>query len=116
MHAERGRTGGRRGRLFNYANNPTTIAGVVLTTVAAISIIAFVLGEMAGGLRNPYLGIFAYMILPAFFVLGLILIPVGMWRRRAKLIAAGQSLEERARYPRLDFNDPQLRRAGAGGR
>ncbi|HUF78686.1 MAG TPA: NapC/NirT family cytochrome c [Thermoanaerobaculia bacterium] len=113
MHAERKRTGGKRGRLFNYANNPTTLAGVVLTTVSAISIIAFVLGEMAGGLRNPYLGIFAYMILPAFFILGLILIPIGMWRRRAALIAAGLSIEERAAYPRLDFNDPQLRRAGA---
>jgi nitrate/TMAO reductase-like tetraheme cytochrome c subunit len=113
MHAERRETGSRRGRLFNYANNPITLAGVVLTTVSAISIIAFILGEMAGGLRNPYLGIFAYLILPAFFVLGLVVIPIGMWRRRAKLIAAGVSLEEIGRYPRLDFNDPQLRRAGA---
>jgi hypothetical protein len=112
MSAERARSG-TLGRLFNYANNLTTLVGIVLTTVSAISIIIFVFTEMAGGLRNPYIGIFAYMVLPAAFLLGLVLIPIGMWRRRAKLIAAGLSLAERTRYPRLDFNDPQLRRAGA---
>ncbi len=98
------------GRLFNYANNPTTIFGIVLTTVSAVSIIIFLIGEMAGGFRNPYIGIFAYMILPGFFLLGLMIQPIGMWFRRRKLIAEGVSRADRARYPRLDFNDPQLRR------
>jgi hypothetical protein len=113
MSADERRTAGSLGRLFNYANNPVTLLGIVLTTVSAISIIIFMISELAGELRNPYIGIFAYMVLPAVFVLGLILMPVGMWRRRAKLIAAGVSRAERARYPRLDFNDPQLRRTGA---
>lgn len=113
MSANRARTAGTLGRLFNYANNLTSLVGIVLTTVSAISIVIFIIGDMAGEFPNPYIGIFAFMILPAAFVLGLILIPVGMWRRRGKLIAAGLSLEERTRYPRLDFNDPQLRRAGA---
>jgi len=101
------------GRLFNYANNPTTIAGIVLTTVSAVSIIIFMIGELSGGFRNPYIGIFAYMILPGFFVVGLILQPIGMWFRRRRLIAQGMSRAERARYPRLDFNDPQLRRVAS---
>lgn len=111
--AETRSDGGALGRLFNYANNPTTLVGIVLTTVSAISILVFIVGEMAGGFRNPYIGIFAYMILPGVFLVGLILIPVGMWRRRARLVAAGISQAERARYPRLDFNDPQLRRTAA---
>lgn len=113
MSAEPRRSAGALGRLFNYANNLTSLVGIVLTTVSAISIIIFIVGDMAGEFPNPYIGIFAFMILPAVFVLGLILIPIGMLRRRRQLIAAGQTAEERARYPRLDFNDPQLRRAGA---
>ena len=101
------------GRLFNYANNGLSITGIVLTTVAAVSIIIFLIGEMAGGFRNPYIGIFAYVILPGVFLLGLILQPVGMYLRRRKLIAAGVSVADRAKYPRLDFNDPQLRRVAS---
>ena len=70
------------GRLFNYANNWLTIAGVVLTTLSALMIIVFMLVELSGELENPYIGIFAYVVLPGLFVLGLIEIPIGMWRRR----------------------------------
>lgn len=112
MDAKRGASS-TLGRLFNYANNPTTLVGIVLTTVSGISILIFLVGELAGGFRNPYIGIFAYMILPGVFLLGLLLIPVGMWRRRRRLVAAGVPEAERGRYPRLDFNDPQLRRTAA---
>ncbi|HEX6199207.1 MAG TPA: hypothetical protein VF150_03000, partial [Thermoanaerobaculia bacterium] len=73
MSADERRSAGSLGRLFNYANNPVTLLGIVLTTVSAISIIIFMISELAGELRNPYIGIFAYMVLPAVFVLGLIL-------------------------------------------
>ena len=100
------------GPAFNYANNPLSIAGIVITTVSGLSIAAFLLMELAGSLGNPYIGIFAYVILPAIFILGLLLIPTGMWRRRRRLLLEGISASERARYPRLDFNDPRLRRLG----
>ncbi|NOZ78246.1 MAG: cytochrome C [Acidobacteria bacterium] len=99
-------------RLFNYANNPITITGFIVTTVSALTIIIFMIAELSGGFSNPYVGIFAYLILPALFVLGLIIMPIGMWRRRKKLLATGASLEELAVYPRLDFNDPHLRKIG----
>ena len=101
------------GPAFNYANNPLSIAGIVVTTVSGLSIAGFLLMELAGSLGNPYIGIFAYVILPAIFVLGLLLIPIGMWRRRRGLLLKGVSAVERARYPRLDFNDPRLRRLGS---
>ena len=71
------------GRLFNYANNGLTIAGVVLTTLSGLLIVVFLIAQLWGGLNNPYIGLFAYVMLPAIFVLGLIEIPIGMWRRRA---------------------------------
>ncbi len=100
------------GPVFNYANNPVSIVGIVITTVSGLSIIAFLLMELAGSVRNTYVGLFAYVILPAIFVFGLILIPVGMGLRRRRLLLEGVSAEDRSRYPRLDFNDSRLRRLG----
>jgi hypothetical protein len=99
------------GRLFNLANNALTIAGAALTTVSAILIIIFLVVNLMGGLhKDPYIGMFAYVVLPGFFVLGLVAIPIGMRFRRKKLIREGSTEEEIAEYPRLDFNDPKLRR------
>jgi len=100
------------GRLLNFANNPTTIVGIVIATVAALTIVIFMVAQLAGGFQNPYIGIFSFLILPAIFVAGLVLIPIGMWRRRKRLLAEGQTKDEMSHYPRLDFNDPHLRRLG----
>lgn len=98
------------GRLFNYANNGLTIAGIVLTTISGILITVFLIAQMLGGYNNPYIGLFAYVVLPMIFVLGLIEIPIGMWRRRRKLLREGATEEEMTAFPRLDFNDPNMRR------
>ena len=52
--------------------------GVVLTTSAAI----FWLFLLAAGGSNPYLGILTLGLLPLLLLLGLLLIPVGLWRQR----------------------------------
>jgi nitrate/TMAO reductase-like tetraheme cytochrome c subunit len=98
------------GRLFNYANNPITIAGVVLTTLSALLIITFMVVELFGELENPYFGLFAYVFMPAIFVLGLIEIPIGMLRRRRKLVREGTSEAAKSAFPTFDFNDPKIRR------
>ncbi len=99
------------GRFFNYANNGLTIVGIVLTSLSAVVIITFMVVELFGELENPYIGLFAYVVMPVLFVLGLILIPTGMWRRRKNLIRDGATATEQARFPKLDFNDPKIRRA-----
>jgi len=99
------------GRLFNFANNPITIAAVALTTVSGLMIIVFLIVNLLGGLHdNPYIGMFAYGVLPIFFIMGLVAIPIGMLIRRRKLARAGTSEEEISKHPWLDFNDPKLRR------
>jgi nitrate/TMAO reductase-like tetraheme cytochrome c subunit len=97
-------------RMFNYANNRLTIAGIVLTTISAIVIMVFILVGLGGGLPNPYINILGFMILPALFVFGLLLIPFGMWRRRRLLLKEGLTDEEIGRYPKLDFNNERLRK------
>jgi nitrate/TMAO reductase-like tetraheme cytochrome c subunit len=59
-----------------------------------------------GSSNNPYVGIIFDLILPALFVFGLLLIPLGMWARRGRLKAAGQLPTA---YPKVDFADPVFR-------
>ncbi|MBP1621539.1 MAG: cytochrome c family protein, partial [Acidobacteria bacterium] len=99
-------------RMFNFANNPITIAGIAVTTVSAIMIIILALAQMGGAIDNPYVASFAFLVMPGIFIAGLLIIPIGMLRRRRALIRSGATDEEMTAFPRLDFNDPGLRRAG----
>ena len=92
--------------VFYLANNAMSLAGVVLTTTTAFTLITFYLLELFGFEAHPYVGIIAFLILPGFFVLGLLLIPLGMWLRRRKQIKRGLLPKE---YPRIDLNEPRLR-------
>lgn len=87
--------------------NLVSIIGLAMAVVAAANIAFLVLLEAIR--PNPYIGIFAYMIIPGIMVLGLILIPIGMLleRRRRRKLAPG----EVPRFPRLDLNVASQRSA-----
>jgi hypothetical protein len=88
--------------------SPISIAGMVLTTISAVVFVIVLLADLFGLHSNPYWGILFFLILPALFVLGLLLIPLGAWVERRRR-AAGKppaSIE----WPRIDLNDPVHRR------
>jgi nitrate/TMAO reductase-like tetraheme cytochrome c subunit len=91
--------------------NPVSLTGAVLTTSAAVTLLTFwaYLIER-GGAVHPYTGIIFFLILPAVFATGLILMPLGALLRRRKLRARGELPE---RYPQVDLRNPALRRAAA---
>jgi nitrate/TMAO reductase-like tetraheme cytochrome c subunit len=89
--------------------NAITLAGAVITTSSALTLLIFWVYEIVkGGPVHAYTGILFFLLLPAGFVLGLLLMPLGAWRRRRKLHAAGRLPTV---YPRIDFHEPLLRRA-----
>src|SRR5215469_2352751 len=92
------------------ANNPISLVGVGLTTASALTLIGFWVVDIFGhgASANPYVGIIVDLCLPALFVLGLILIPIGMWLKWRKAKAAGQLPVV---YPEVDLRDPGFRRA-----
>jgi nitrate/TMAO reductase-like tetraheme cytochrome c subunit len=92
-----------------YGNNWISLIGGALTSASAIVLIGFWVVNIFGhgGSSNPYLGIIFDLFLPGLFVLGLILIPVGIWKRRRKLKAHG---ELPSVYPQIDLKDPFFRR------
>jgi len=83
----------KRFQLFirGISTNWTGTAGVALTTSAFILFVFFELLQVAGILTNSYIGLISYMALPAVFLLGLILVPVGWWQYRR---ATGRSTAE----------------------
>jgi len=90
--------------LFLAARHWLSAIGVALTTIAAISFLSILALEISGAARGNYMGIISYLILPTIFVIGLVLIPIGirLLRKREK---AGQPTG----FPVLNFNDPRLR-------
>jgi nitrate/TMAO reductase-like tetraheme cytochrome c subunit len=90
-----------------FGNNPISLAGGAITTASGITMMSYWLAELSGHLsNNPYLGIIFFLILPALFILGLLVIPFGVVLRRKKLQKAGQIP---AAYPRIDLNDRVFR-------
>ncbi len=88
--------------------NPLSLAGVVLVTSSAITLLAFWIQLIVrGGAIHPYYSIVFFLILPAIFAVGLALIPVGIFLRRRKLRAEKQLPE---RYPQIDLGNPFFRR------
>ena len=90
-----------------FGNNPISLAGGAITSAAGVTMIGYWLVELFGRSNdNPYLGIIFFLILPGLFVLGLLLIPVGVFVRRRKLQQAGQIPAE---FPKIDLNDRMFR-------
>jgi nitrate/TMAO reductase-like tetraheme cytochrome c subunit len=94
----------------SFYHNWVSYAG---TAIAALAFIAFIFlllfHTLGGGLHAPYAGLVIFVVVPAFLILGLLLIPIGMffewwrWKRNKPPSIAG--------YPELDLNNPRHRRA-----
>lgn len=81
--------------------------GVVLTTTAGVTLFFTLASLLFGYQPDPYAGIVVFMILPALFVLGLILIPIGIFRDLRRMRRLGTLPET---YPQVDFSNPGVRR------
>jgi hypothetical protein len=88
------------------------LVGVALTTISALLFLVLFFIQELGFSGGLYLGLISFLGLPVLFVLGLLLIPFGIWLHRArerKRAAAGQ---EAARAPVIDFKIPRIRILG----
>ena len=66
--------------IYFLGQNPLTLTGAVVTTSTALTTIAFWFYDIfLPGPPHPYIGLLVFLILPGIFVLGLLLIPLGIW-------------------------------------
>jgi nitrate/TMAO reductase-like tetraheme cytochrome c subunit len=99
---ERFRENWVRPALF-FGNNPISLAGGAITSASGITIVGYWLAELFDRTNeNPYLGIIFFLILPALFIFGLALIPVGVLLRRRAMQKTG---EIPVAFPKIDLND-----------
>ena len=98
--------------LPSLARNRLSIAGLIIAVIVLADILSLIGITMLGVQLNPYVGIFAYLIGPAVMILGLLLIPAGMLleRRRRRKFLPG----ELPPFPKLDLNQPSVRRGFLG--
>ena len=89
--------------------NGISLLGTGLALASLILIVSLFLIQQLGFDGGPYLGIVTFLILPALFIIGLILIPIGsmIWRRKIRQSPEGAGMPH---LPVFDLNDPKTRR------
>jgi len=91
------------------SNRLSVFGGIIAAITAGIVIFLFVISLIVEN-SSPYLGIVIYLALPPFILFGLLLVPIGMYRQWLR-IQRGDIVEP-LRWPKVDFNEPETRRAG----
>jgi hypothetical protein len=87
--------------------NVLSLSGIALATAGAVVFLIFFIRDLAGAHTSPYFGIVTFILLPGVFVVGLVLIPLGIVRERRRL-APGAA--DSGQWPLLDLRHASTRR------
>ncbi len=90
--------------------NWISIGGALLAVFNLASILSLMVLNSFFGFGGSYIGLFIYIVLPGFMIVGLIMIPIGMrlYRKRAK---KAEKEGKKLSWPILDFNNQATRNA-----
>ncbi len=83
-------------------NNWTSSVGVFIASLTALLIVFNLVFNFFSRIENPYIGIYVYVILPPILAIGLILIPIGMYRHWRRWQKTGEIPYRR--WPYIDLN------------
>ncbi len=89
--------------------NWITLSGATLALISLFMIVFLFFISFFMDYGSSYLGLVIYIILPAFMIAGLILIPIGMLRKHKKDLRLG--FEGVKKLPYIDLNEPKHRNA-----
>jgi hypothetical protein len=96
-------------KLPRLAYNWISTLGALLAVLMFILIVIVFAVSMISDISSPYIGILLYMILPAFLIFGLLLIPIGMYRQWRHLQKYGELAPQK--WPHIDLNNRKHRNA-----
>ena len=66
----------------SHFKNWLSLAGAIIALGSLFAFVFLVAIDTFAHNGNPYLGILTYLILPMLLIFGLVLIPIGVWRKR----------------------------------
>ncbi|MCF8387077.1 MAG: NapC/NirT family cytochrome c [Bacteroidales bacterium] len=90
-------------------NNWTSLMGAIIALVSLFIIVFLFLVSVIFDQGSSYLGLFIYIILPAFLVIGLILIPIGTFVKKKR--EKKKEPAHKSGWPKIDLNDKRYRNA-----
>ena len=96
-------------KLPQASKNWLSIIGSIIAVINLLLILLLFVISTIFDKGSTNLGLFIYIILPGFFIFGLLLIPVGMFIERKKIFKG--LVHETSRLPYIDLNDPSHRNA-----
>jgi nitrate/TMAO reductase-like tetraheme cytochrome c subunit len=91
-------------RLPDSYYNPVSYTGTVIALIAFFMFIFLYVIASLSSVDRAYVGIVLFIVIPAFIILGLLLIPLGMWRFIRLRRRQGKALDRG--FPVLDLNRP----------
>jgi nitrate/TMAO reductase-like tetraheme cytochrome c subunit len=97
-------------KLPSSIKNWVSISGAVLAVFNLTTILSLVILNWIFNFGGTYIGLFIYIVLPGFMMIGLILIPVGM-RLSRKAVREAELKGEKRNWPVIDFNNIATRNA-----
>ncbi len=96
---------GVRDFVVRTTRHPIGFIGLNLTTAAGILLIFFLVASSFGLSENPYIGIVIFFVLPAIFIAGLVMMPVGTYLYKRRLRKTGAE----GAFPIYDLNRGETR-------
>lgn len=96
-------------RLPASAQNWISLIGATIALISLFMIIFLFAITSIFGQSATYLGLVIYILLPGIMVIGLLLIPLGMYLKYRRDLKSVKKVE--AGWPRIDLNNPQHRNA-----
>ncbi len=96
-------------KLLSAGKNWITIIGLLIASINFLMIIVLFLISTIFNKNDTNLGLFIYIILPGFLLLGLIMVPAGILISRKKRIT--KTPGEKKLLPAVDLNNPMHRKA-----
>lgn len=90
--------------------NKLTYLGGFIAVVALLFILSFLFFDLVTAQPSPYIGVFTFLVFPAFLVLGIVLIVIGLLVARRQLKRRMQAGDATQYLPRVDLNRPRDRR------
>jgi hypothetical protein len=95
-------------RRFESVHNRLTYAGASIAVLALIVFVfLFIFHALTGAGKAPYAGLVIFLVVPAFLLFGLALVPVGIVLERRRIRRTGA--HQIPRFPVIDLNDVQQR-------